>query len=156
MNGGKTGKIVSSLFGLGYVPFAPGTFGTAGAAAVYFLFLADSGKFEFAVFCAAFCAVSVFVCGVAADAFGEKDPQKIVMDEAAGFFTAMLFSSGETREIAAGFVLFRVFDIAKIPPSRRLENLPGGWGIVMDDIYAGFLAALCVAALRVWGVAGFG
>ena len=68
----------------------------------------------------------------------------------------MLFSSGETREIVAGFVLFRFFDIMKIPPSRRIENLSGGWGIVLDDVYAGFLAALCIAAMKVFEVAGFG
>lgn len=152
MKRGAPEKIVSSLFGLGYAPFAPGTFGTAGAAGIYFFFLSGLGRLEFAAFWAVFSAFSVFVCGRAASAFGEKDPQTIVIDEASGFFTAMLFSSGKTAEIAAGFLLFRVFDIAKIPPSRRIEKLSGGWGIVMDDIYAGFLAALCIAVLKVSGI----
>ncbi len=78
------------------------------------------------------------------------------MDEAAGFFTAMLFSSGQAREVIAGFVLFRLFDIMKIPPSRRIENLSGGWGIVLDDVYAGLLAGLCIAAVRALEIAGFG
>lgn len=152
MKRGVAEKIVSSLFGLGYAPFAPGTFGTAGAAVIYFFFLSGLGRLEFAVFWAVFSAFSVFVCGRAASAFGEKDPPAIVIDEASGFFAAMLLSSGKPAEIVAGFVLFRVFDIAKIPPSRRIERLSGGWGIVMDDIYAGFLAALCIAVLKVSGI----
>ncbi len=147
-------KIVSSFFGLGYIPLAPGTFGAAGAAGFYAFFLADVKRFEFAVFCVIFSLFSVFICGRAATAFGEKDPRTIVMDEAAGFFTAMIFSSGKMWEIAAGFLFFRFFDIVKIYPSRELEKLPGGWGIVMDDVYAGILAALCVVALRVSGIEG--
>lgn len=154
MTPGKPEKIVSSLFGLGYVPVAPGTLGAAGAAAAYGFLLADLGRAEFAVFCALFFAASVFVCGRAATAFGQKDPQTVVMDEAAGFFTAMLFSSGELGEILAGFLFFRIFDIAKIYPSRRIERLAGGWGIVMDDVYAGGLAGVCVAALRIFGAFG--
>lgn len=150
MNGAT--KVAASLFGLGYAPFAPGTFGTAGAAVLYWLFLRRMDAGEFAVFCAAFAFASVFVCGRAAVVCGEKDPQKIVMDEAAGFFTAMLPSSGSGAEIIAGFVLFRLFDIAKPAPARRLERLPGGWGIVLDDLYAGILAAAGVFALRYAGV----
>ncbi len=107
---------------------------------------------SFALFWAVFTLASVFVCGRAAEAFGEKDPQKIVMDEAAGFFTAMLVSSGAVVEIVAGFALFRIFDIVKIYPSRRIEKLPGGWGIVLDDVYAGLLAAVAVGVLSFFEV----
>ncbi len=120
--------------------------------AVYAFFLKNLGAAEFAVFCAAFTLVSVFVCAKAQTAFGGGDPQKIVIDEAAGFFAAMLLSSGGAGEIVLGFVLFRVFDIVKVYPSRLIEKLPGGWGIVLDDVYAGFLAAPAVAAAGYFGV----
>jgi len=113
-------------------------------------------KARFAFFCGAFILVSVIICGRAAAAFGEKDPQKIVIDEAAGFFTAMSLSSGETGEIVAGFLLFRFFDIVKIPPSRRIEELRRGWGIVMDDVYAGLLSALCIGTFKFMETGGFG
>ncbi|MCY4043258.1 MAG: phosphatidylglycerophosphatase A [Candidatus Dadabacteria bacterium] len=153
----KPVRALASLFGLGYIPFAPGTFGTVGAAGVYALFLRHLDVPQFAVFCLVFTAAAVFVCDWEARALGAKDPQTIVMDEAAGFFwTAMFFSSGGAVEIASGVVLFRLFDITKPFPSRRLENLPGGWGIVLDDVYAGILAGAGVFALGRAGVAGFG
>ena len=152
----KPARALATLFGLGYLPYAPGTFGTIGAAGVYALLLRHLDWTQFAVFCAAFTVAAVFVCGMEARAAGEKDPQTIVMDEAAGFWTAMLFSSGGAVEIAAGFVLFRLFDIVKPFPSRRIENLPGGWGIVLDDVYAGILAGAGLLALGRAGVAGFG
>lgn len=154
MNTART--ILASFFGLGYIPFAPGTFGTVGAAGIYALFLRHLDAPVFAVFCLVFTLAAVFVCGAEARALGAKDPQTIVADEAAGFWTAMLFSSGGAVEIAAGIILFRLFDITKPFPARRIEKLPGGWGIVLDDVYAGVLAGAGLFALGRTGVAGFG
>ena len=94
-----------------------------------------------AILCAALTAGAVWVAGKAERQLGVKDPGCIVIDEIAGVTVALLgipltFGTG-----AAGFFLFRLFDIWKPPPVRTLERrLSGGWGIVMDDVAAGMLA----------------
>ena len=92
------------------------------------------------------------------ETLGKKDPGEVVMDEFAAqaltFLAVPLFlprslSAGESFLFAlAGFLLFRVFDIVKPGPIRRLEQLPGCWGILMDDLASGVISAiiLCVTA----------
>jgi phosphatidylglycerophosphatase A len=78
-----------------------------------------------------------------------KDPSLVVVDEVAGMLVTMIPATAFSwPTVAAGFVLFRLLDIAKPWPMRALEKLPGGWGIVLDDIAAGALAAAALAALR--------
>jgi phosphatidylglycerophosphatase A len=73
-------------------------------------------------------------------ASGTKDPQFVVIDEVAGQWVALLFAPVTWKTLAVGFILFRGFDIVKPPPVRQLERLPGGTGIVMDDVMAGVYA----------------
>ena len=73
--------------------------------------------------------------------YGEnKDPRQIVIDEFAGFFVSIISAQGQLREMVLCFILFRLFDITKPYPCRRLEKLHGGFGVVLDDIVAGFYA----------------
>ena len=68
---------------------------------------------------------------------GKADPAQIVIDEVCGYLVTMLYVAPNLTNIITGFILFRFFDIAKPPPLRKLERLPGGVGIVADDILAG-------------------
>ena len=85
-------------------------------------------------------------------AFGRKDPPQVVSDEVAGLLLSVLLLP-EPRvgcawvSLAAGFLLFRLFDIWKPPPLRDWQRLPGGWGILLDDLGAGLLANACLQAL---------
>ncbi len=107
-------------------------------------------------------AIVVSVAGVwaaqrAAEYWGEKDPQKIVIDEVSGqsiAYLGLLTASpfpGYWKYLLLGFILFRVFDIWKPFPVRQAESLPGGWGIMADDWLAGIYAALIL-----WGVHAIG
>jgi phosphatidylglycerophosphatase A len=97
--------------------------------------------------------VCVAFAPAAIAAVGQNDPREVVADEVAGqavTFIAVLFitlktaSTGSIWAItAAGFVLFRIFDITKPWPIRKLEKLPSGWGILVDDILAGVYAGIC-------------
>ena len=84
------------------------------------------------------------------------DPSACTVDELAGYLLALALLSpdlgtpGAWKIIWAGFFLFRFFDIAKIWPANRLERLPGGWGIVADDLMAGVYSAVVLALLRMW------
>ena len=74
--------------------------------------------------------------------FGKSDPGQIVIDEVCGYLITMFLISLSLKNIILGFLLFRLFDIVKPPPIRRLERLRGGFGIVSDDVLAGIYANL--------------
>jgi len=95
--------------------------------------------------------------------FGRKDAAEVVADETAGVAPAVLVAiamtgsgtDGRLLALGASFVLFRVFDILKVRPARRLEALPAGWGVLVDDLVAGAYAALVLAA-AIAGIAAAG
>ncbi|HEX3345934.1 MAG TPA: phosphatidylglycerophosphatase A [Polyangiaceae bacterium] len=139
---------VATWFGCGLVPKAPGTMGTLGAIPLYLL-VAREGQAGVAVAALVVTAVGVWAASVVARDLGKKDPQIVVVDEAAGFLLTMLPAREPTwLAVVAGFVLFRLFDMLKPWPIRKLEALPGGWGIVLDDIGAGVLGAAVMVGLR--------
>lgn len=72
------------------------------------------------------------------------DPSEVVIDEVVGMMVTLAYLPWSFISIGLGFLLFRVFDIIKPPPARQLERLPGGWGIVMDDVVAGIYANLAL------------
>ena len=96
-------------------------------------------------------AVAVFIAGRATSVLGEaKDPQAIVIDEFAALPIAFLgFGALGWKKLLLGWLLFRVFDITKPPPCRRTEQLPGGWGIVADDVVAALYACVILHAI-IW------
>ena len=131
-------RLVASGGGLGYAPYAPGTFGTAagipvalgiGAAARVAPLLASAAIL-------ALVALAVWAAGRAAADAELKDPSFVVIDEVVGYVAAVAFLPTTLSVLVAGFVVFRAFDIAKPPPIAVLEKLPGGIGIVADDLIA--------------------
>ena len=82
--------------------------------------------------------------------FGEKDPGRVVVDEIAGQMVALLFVRPTALVLLAAFLLFRVLDVLKPWPARRLEDLPGGSGIMADDLMAGLYANLILHGLALW------
>lgn len=132
--------------GAGYSPRAPGTVGTLAAVLLYLPFArfnqsGDPGKFAvYLSVVAILCVVGTWVSGRAEKLLGEKDCQKIVIDEIAGYFITMSLLPAGWAWIAAGFVMFRLFDITKPPPIRNLQSIGGGAGVMIDDVLAGLLA----------------
>lgn len=91
--------------------------------------------------------LAVWLCGRAEKVLGRRDDQRIVLDEVVGFWTAVAFLPRTLRVLGLGFALFRVLDVLKPYPCRRLERLPGGWGVVGDDVGAGIFANLLIRVL---------
>lgn len=149
----STAWLLATWFGCGLSPVAPGTVGAIGALPVYF---AVRGHGSLAVLAAAtlVALAGVWASGVVARADGAHDPQYVVVDEAAGVLFALAAAPHTFAGVTTAVVLFRVFDITKPPPARAAERLPDGWGIVVDDVVAGVLAAGCVVVLRAVGVLG--
>jgi len=81
-----------------------------------------------------------WICGRAEIALGSHDDSRIVLDEVVGYWTTMALLPKTAPLLAAGFVLFRILDSVKLPPYRWLERLPGGIGVVADDVGAGLVA----------------
>jgi len=156
-------KILVTGLGTGCLPFAPGTWGSMGACGVFLLASWLSGRCPLFVnvvlaATAAFWSVACVRMGAfAEETFGCKDPRQCTADEWAGQAVALMgiplgVASGDLW-IAAGVALgiFRFMDVLKPPPVRRLEKLPGGWGVLADDLAAGALANVAAQLiLRLW------
>jgi phosphatidylglycerophosphatase A len=141
---------------LGCSPFAPGTFGTLGGVAIAWL-LRDSPYYLAwsLLACVVLYAVTAPLGAWAERYAGKKDPGIFVMDEVIGYLVTMAWVRGpSTVALVVGFFVFRFFDIVKPPPARQMERLPGGHGILLDDVFAGLwgLAAMVVARLAIGGV----
>ncbi len=144
-------RLFTSCFGLGLLPLCPGTFGSLPPAIFFLLLSFLNAPAIFISVLMAFWAVAASVICVAFSpavivATGKQDPGEIVIDELAGqcivFVPAVFFSELSPLLVAGfGFVLFRLFDIAKPFPIKKLEKLPAGWGILADDLLAGVYAA---------------
>ncbi len=133
---------IATGLGSGLVPWAPGTAGSVVAVGLFWVTTRfDSAWLPVAVLLALVLA-GFWSAGATALRLGKKDPGAIVIDEFAGQFLALLALPHSWPVLAAGFVLFRLFDIFKPPPARRLEALPGATGIMTDDLVAGLYANL--------------
>lgn len=139
---------IATLFGVGRAPLVPGTAGTLAALPLVWAAGHWLPAWGFAVATLAIAALAVWSAGAAARRLGRPDPGVVVIDEAAGLFVTLLFMDLDAPTLAAGFVLFRVMDVLKPPPARWCERLPGGWGIVTDDLVAGLYANLGVRIAR--------
>jgi phosphatidylglycerophosphatase A len=97
-------------------------------------------------------ALSIYVAGQAEKIYQKKDDQRIVIDEIIGLQITMLPVVINVLNLCAGFVLFRIFDILKPFPIGNLQKLPGGWGVVIDDVAAGIYAGVILLALNYAGI----
>lgn len=130
-------RIAATGLGSGLFPFAPGTAGTLVGIPVYMVF----SRFPWPIYLLSVIAFSLFAVYVSQEAekiYNEKDPPRIVIDEIAGFQVTMFLVAPTVWHILLGFIIFRIFDIIKPFPIRLCErSLPGGYGVVGDDIIAG-------------------
>jgi len=143
---------VSSLFGVGFIPFMPGTFGSLVTLALSLPLAFTKSGFAWAVpatvlaasLLAGFPAVSRVL-----ETSEDRDPKWVVVDESAGQSLAILMAPPAWWWYLGAFVLFRFFDILKPFPIRRLERLKGAWGVFADDLLAGIISgAVILAASR--------
>jgi phosphatidylglycerophosphatase A len=139
-------KQIATLWFVGYLPVAPGTWGSL--AATFLLAVTKPAAVVHALLIVLVCLVGVAAADAAEKIIGEKDSGHIVIDEVAGLMVSMFLVPQGAGYLAAGFFLFRFFDILKPYPIRFLErSLRGGLGVMADDILAGIYANLI---LQVW------
>jgi phosphatidylglycerophosphatase A len=133
---------------VGYVPIAPGTFGSVlGLGLLWGMRTVGDVRLEVLVLVLVL-VLGVWSGGVAERYAGRVDPGIVVIDEVAGMLITMLLIPATTISVVAGFLVFRVLDILKPWPARRLERLPGGFGIMADDVMAAVYGNLAMHGLR--------
>jgi phosphatidylglycerophosphatase A len=158
-----------TTFGVGYLPLAPGTWGSMVGVAIYLLFgwLENGASAQFGargwtaaqitawvhaanlIVFLLFCLLGTWAAGRATKLFRHKDPSQAVVDEVIGQLIVFLFIPFDAHwfYVVSGFLLFRLFDIWKPYPIDSLQNLPAGIGVCADDILAGVYGGTCLALL---------
>jgi phosphatidylglycerophosphatase A len=137
---------IGTTLGTGFFPIAPGTVGSLVAVLVLFLVPVLSLSLYITIILVVL-AAGVWAAGRCEKLWG-KDPGRVNWDEVAGQMISLVLVPKTLWFYAAGFFLFRFFDIIKPSPVRDAEKLSGGWGIMMDDVLAGLYAALCLHIAR--------
>jgi phosphatidylglycerophosphatase A len=137
---------IATVGGVGLSPVVPGTAGSLVALAL--LFLIPFTPWSLAVTALAVAAVGIWAAGRTEAVLGEHDPRSVVVDEVAGCFIAALALPQTWKWLLAAFIGFRLLDVLKPFPVRQLQALPGGWGIVVDDLAAGAYTALALHLAR--------
>ncbi len=150
---------IGSGFGLGLSPIMPGTCGTLPAVAVHMLIAtylpSPSRLYALVLIFLLICIAHFMLTPWAVEHWRSKDPQHFVLDEMAGYLMVpILFRHGSLWQVALwGFLLFRTFDIIKIPPARQIDrDMPGAWGILLDDLVSSGYAVLTMFLLRRVGI----
>lgn len=148
-------RMLATGFGIGRMPLVPGTWGSLEATVVVGLVALWGGEHTFTIllfltllwFPVALLSASIF-----SRAVNDPDPSCVVADEIVGQFICLLFVPVTKWSLLVGFLLFRLFDIWKPFPARQCEQLPRGWGILMDDVVAGIYSG--VVLMLVFNYAG--
>ncbi len=150
----RVGLFIATCGYLGYVPVAPGTFGSAAGLAVFFLIRSTgSTTLEVAAILVLF-AIGIWSGTIAEHHFGGIDPAPVVMDEVVGMLITLAFVPVSLTGAIVGFLVFRVLDVFKPWPSARFERLPGGLGVMADDGMAAIYGNAVMHGL-IWATPGW-
>ena len=158
--------IIGTFFGAGNLKPGPGTWGSVAATLIWIVcetpYVLHTGKYFFVhqvlvspfgpSFVAALFATAIGIpaATIIAKESGRKDPQNVVIDEVAGQWLTLAAAAPDWKHALVGLALFRLFDITKPFPARQLEQLREGWGIMLDDLAAGFYGAVVLLLLHRW------
>ena len=143
--------LIATALGAGFLPVAPGTWGTLVAIPLAWA-LGRAGEPAFVAATLLITLIGSWAAGAYCEASGRHDNQQIVIDEVAGYLVTLLAVPRAPAELVAGFALFRIFDVWKPPPVRAIDRrVHGGFGVVADDLAAGVYAGALLALLHYAG-----
>lgn len=150
----RLARFVSTAGYVGFLPVAPGTWGSAVGLLILLPLRWHGSAMAEAATMLALLAVGIWSAGVTGREMGDEDPGPVVIDEVVGMLITLLWIPVNVTGAVLGFLLFRVFDIIKPFPARQCERLPGGWGVMLDDVMAGIYGQIAmriaVALLPTW------
>ena len=143
----RIGVFIATCAYVGYAPVAPGTFGSAIGLAVFYVVRRQRSITVEVAAIVVLAVVGLWSATEAEHHFGGIDPGPVVIDEVIGMLVTLAFIPVNLAGAIVAFVLFRLLDVVKPWPARRLEHLPGGFGVVLDDMMAGVYGNLMM-----WGL----
>lgn len=141
---------ICTIFYVGKLPFAPGTWGSLVGALIWFIIFPHLPKYLPILIVLCVFILGVYASNILVEGKKDKDPSRIVIDEVVGQWIALLGSPFNVYYLVSGFVIFRIFDILKPPIVKKYEKLPHGWGIMVDDIAAGLLTLFILFAVQLF------
>ena len=146
----KLSYLLASVFYVGKLPLAPGTWGSLVALLAWYVIIPHISSITLIVLIIIIFGFGVYTSSVVENSINENDPSSVVVDEWVGQWIALLFLGQSVMWGVVAFGLFRLFDIWKPYPIRKLDDLHGGWGIMLDDVLAGIYALVLVNIIRSW------
>ena len=150
----RLGLLLATCGYIGFAPVAPGTFGSAAGVALFYLVRAAGVPWAEPALIAALFAAGVWAAAAAEQQLGRTDPGPVVIDEVVGMLITLMWIPVTPLGAFAGFLIFRVLDVVKPWPSRQLESLHGGLGIMADDAMAAVYGHLLMRGLLLIAPAG--
>jgi phosphatidylglycerophosphatase A len=141
---------IATLFGIGRARYAPGTVASLVSLPFAFVIRFYMGSFGLMVAAVFASALGAWACDLYMKRVGKADPSECVVDELAGQWLACAFAPFTLVGFALAFALFRLFDITKLWPISLAERVPGGTGVMLDDIVAGLMAGAILTAAQHW------
>lgn len=151
MQPNRVSEWIATVFYVGHLPVAPGTWGSCAALIVWWLVIGNLSLVWFIILTIIVTFVGVIVSSKIVHHSQVKDPSRIVIDEWAGQWVALWGIPVHWGYGLGAFLLFRLFDIWKPYPINRMEKMPSGWGVMADDLGAGLLALICLHLIRLLG-----
>tara|TARA_Y100000588_G_scaffold330642_1_gene367687 strand:- start:1074 stop:1562 length:489 start_codon:yes stop_codon:yes gene_type:complete len=144
---GFSQTVFCTVFGIGFIPFSPGTIGSLAGILCYVVIeqYIQYGSVFILLIAIPF---GIYFSGIYENKRGVSDPQEIVIDEFCGQILCLLGSGITIQSLVFGFLIFRFLDILKPPPIKYLETFPRGWGIFLDDLFAGLIGFFALFFLR--------
>ena len=138
----KISEWIATCFKVGYLPLAPGTWGSIFAILVWWVLLKDLDLLIFGIVIILFFFIGIIVSNIIIDQNGDNDPSHIIIDELVGQWLSLWMLPDGSFYIIIVFILFRFFDIIKPWPIRFMEKLPKGLGVMCDDLAAGLITLI--------------
>ena len=143
-------KYFATLFGIGFISFAPGTFGSLFAILIWYVFIDLFSIFYFIILFLFIFSVSFYITDIYLDNYKKKDPSEVIIDEFLGQSIPLLFIVNfNLYDVLIVFVAFRFFDIYKIYPINKMEDLNGSRGVILDDIVAGIYSLIVLMLYKI-------
>ena len=143
-------RVLSTMFGIGYLPFAPGTWGSIAAFLLWYSSPLPENQMVFLGLTVLVSIVGIWASQEFEKSSGEKDPSVVIIDEWAGQWIALLFVERSLLYGGIALILFRIFDIIKPGPVKWADNKGGGIGIMGDDIIAGLISLVILQMVKIW------
>ena len=146
----KISEWIATCFKVGYLPFAPGTWGSIFAILLWWVLLKDLNTYIFGAIIIIFLLIGIVVSNIIIDQSGDHDPSHIIIDELVGQWLALFLIPDGFFNIAISFILFRFFDIIKPWPIRLIEKFPKGLGVMSDDLTAGLITLILIQIINIY------